>query len=94
MAKPPGARKSKTQTPPSADSRPSGPAGFGEDATAFVGTLLDPAGVLEADRVAEAFKLTKFQLAGGNADRVREMTARLAQILGDDLLFAHENPGE
>jgi len=37
--------------------------GFGEDATPFVATLLDPAGVLEADRVAEAFKLTKFQLA-------------------------------
>jgi hypothetical protein len=29
----------------------------------FVATLLDPAGVLDVDRVADAFKLTKFQLA-------------------------------
>jgi hypothetical protein len=36
---------------------------FGEEATPFVATLLDSAGVIEAERVAEAFKLTKFQLA-------------------------------
>ena len=41
----------------------SGAAGFREEATPFVATLLDPAGVLAADRVADAFKLTKFQLA-------------------------------
>jgi hypothetical protein len=63
MAKATGTRKSTTQAPPSGDSRPSGPRGFGEGATPFVATLLDPAGILEADRVAEAFKLTKFQLA-------------------------------
>lgn len=39
------------------------PAGFREEATPFVATLLDPAGVFAIDRVADAFKLTKFQLA-------------------------------
>jgi len=37
--------------------------GFREEATPFVATLLDRAGVLAPDRVAEAFCLTKFQLA-------------------------------
>ena len=41
----------------------SGTAGFREEATPFVATLLDPAGVLAVDRVAAAFSLTKFQLA-------------------------------
>ena len=41
----------------------SGTAGFHEEAIPFVATLLDPAGVLAPDRVAEAFSLTKFQLA-------------------------------
>ncbi|MBV8825073.1 MAG: DUF2384 domain-containing protein [Hyphomicrobiales bacterium] len=41
----------------------SGPAGFRETSTPFVATLLDPAGVLDVDRVADAFRLTKFQLA-------------------------------
>lgn len=63
MSKASGARKSKRQTPPSGDTRPSGTPGFGEEAMPFVATLLNPAGALEADRVAEAFKLTKFQLA-------------------------------
>jgi len=63
MAKATGARKSKTSPRRSDDIRLSRPRGFGEDASLFVATLLDPAGVLEADRVAEAFKLTKFQLA-------------------------------
>jgi antitoxin Xre/MbcA/ParS-like protein len=63
MAKATGARKSKRLAPSSGDTRPSGSPGFGEEATPFVATLLDPAGILETDRVAEAFKLTKFQLA-------------------------------
>src|ERR1700745_4047944 len=63
MAKATGARKSKTQAPPSAGVPPSARPGFGEEATPFVATLLDSAGVLEVDRVADAFKLTKFQLA-------------------------------
>src|SRR5262249_40237935 len=33
------------------------------------------------------------QFARGNADRVREMTARLAKLFGDDLLFAHRVSG-
>jgi hypothetical protein len=37
--------------------------GFREQATPFVATLFDPDGVLTPDRVAEAFSLTKFQLA-------------------------------
>jgi hypothetical protein len=41
----------------------SGPPGFREQATPFAAELLDPAGVLAADTVADAFKLTKFQLA-------------------------------
>jgi hypothetical protein len=41
----------------------SGPAGFREEGTPFVAALLDPAGVVAVDRVADAFKLTKFQLA-------------------------------
>jgi len=63
MAKAVRARKSKTQSPPSGATRASRVPGFGEDATPFVATLLDPAGTLDTDRVAEAFKLTKFQLA-------------------------------
>lgn len=63
MAKVTGARKSKTQVPPSGDTRPSRGPGFAEEGTPFVATLLDPAGVLAVDRVADAFKLTKFQLA-------------------------------
>jgi hypothetical protein len=38
-------------------------AGFREVGTPFVTTLLDADGVLAVDRVADAFKLTKFQLA-------------------------------
>src|SRR5262249_25848793 len=63
LGKATGARKRKTQAPRSGDTRPWGVAGFGEEATPFVATLLDPAGILAADRVADAFKLTKFQLA-------------------------------
>jgi hypothetical protein len=37
--------------------------GFREQATPFVTTLLDPHGVVAVDRVADAFGLTKFQLA-------------------------------
>ena len=63
MMKTVGARKRGTQNRPSDDTRPSGRPGFHEGATPFVTTLLDPAGVLAVDRVADAFKLTKFQLA-------------------------------
>jgi hypothetical protein len=38
-------------------------AGFREEATPFVATLLDPAGVLAVDRVADAFRMSKQQLA-------------------------------
>ena len=41
----------------------SGAAGFREEATPFVATLIDPSGVVAVDRVADAFSLTKFQLA-------------------------------
>ena len=39
------------------------PPGFREDATPFVATMIDPNGVVAVDRVADAFCLTKFQLA-------------------------------
>ena len=38
-------------------------AGFREEATPFVATLLDSHGVVAVDRVADAFGMTKFQLA-------------------------------
>jgi hypothetical protein len=37
--------------------------GFREDATPFVATMINPNGVVAVDRVADAFGLTKFQLA-------------------------------
>lgn len=45
------------------EGRRDAPTGFREHATPFVATLFDPSGVLAPDRVAEAFSLTKFQLA-------------------------------
>jgi hypothetical protein len=63
MAKATGARKGKAQARTSGDTRPSGVPGFGEESTPFVATMLDPSGVLAADRVADAFGMTKFQLA-------------------------------
>jgi hypothetical protein len=63
MAKATSARRSKAQARPSSNAKPSGVPGFGEESTPFVATLLEPSGVLAADRVADAFKLTKFQLA-------------------------------
>ena len=63
MAKATSTRKSKAQGRTSGDSRPSGMPGFGEESPPFVATMLDPAGVLAADRVADAFGMTKFQLA-------------------------------
>jgi hypothetical protein len=58
------ARQHKTKRPAAALARGSPtPPGFREEAAPFVATLLDPAGVLAVDRVADAFKLTKFQLA-------------------------------
>jgi hypothetical protein len=41
----------------------SGARGFGEEATPFVAALIAPNGVIAVDRVADAFCLTKFQLA-------------------------------
>jgi uncharacterized protein (DUF2384 family) len=37
--------------------------GFGEEAPPFVADLLDPLGVLAVERVADAFGMSKFQLA-------------------------------
>ena len=37
--------------------------GFREEATPFVATMIDPSGVIAAERVADAFRLTKSQLA-------------------------------
>jgi hypothetical protein len=62
MAKATGARKRSSQARSRAN-RPPAMLGFGEEATPFVATLLDPNGVVAVDRVADAFKLTKFQLA-------------------------------
>jgi hypothetical protein len=57
-------RRDKTKRPAAAPTRGSPtPPGFREEGTPLVATLLDPAGVLAVDRVADAFKLTKFQLA-------------------------------
>jgi hypothetical protein len=39
------------------------PQGFREEATPFVATMIDPKGVVAVDRVADAFRLTKSQLA-------------------------------
>jgi Protein of unknown function (DUF2384) len=63
MPKTAGAPKRGTQTRPSQDTRPSGVRGFGEEATPFVATLLEPDGFIAVDQVADAFRLTKFQLA-------------------------------
>ena len=53
-----------SKTTPKPQDRAAGPiSGFREQATPFFANLLDPAGVLAVDRVADAFKLTKFQLA-------------------------------
>src|SRR5690242_10529498 len=41
----------------------SGASGFQEEATPFVAALLDPSGIIAVDRVADAFCMTKFQLA-------------------------------
>jgi hypothetical protein len=62
MAKTTGARKRRAQAPSRAN-RPQSLAGFGEEAMPFVATLLEPNGVVAVDRVADAFCLTKFQLA-------------------------------
>jgi len=60
----PKTRQRKAERPDAAPMRGSpAPSGFREETTPFVATLLDPAGVLAVDRVADAFKLTKFQLA-------------------------------
>jgi hypothetical protein len=64
MGKTQKARRPKPKPEPAAGARAlSGSAGFREVGTPFVTTLLDADGVLAVDRVADAFKLTKFQLA-------------------------------
>ena len=63
MAKATERRKRTTGKRPSGSPQPSGIPGFREEATPFVATLLDPTGVLAVERVADAFGLTKFQLA-------------------------------
>ena len=63
MRKAPSMRRPKPASG-SASAKPmSGPPGFREEAIPFVAALLNPVGVLDVDRVADAFKLTKFQLA-------------------------------
>src|ERR1700730_8632849 len=63
MAKAVATRKRKAQTGSSGDSRPSGISGFAEEALPFAADFFDADGAIAADRVAEAFCLTKFQLA-------------------------------
>lgn len=52
----------KAQSPASGV-RPSGMPGFNEEATRFVADFFDPDGAVAADRVADAFRMTKSQLA-------------------------------
>jgi hypothetical protein len=62
----PKARRGRPKAKAGAESaKPmSGGSGFREEATTpFVAKLLDPHGVVAADRVADAFGMTKFQLA-------------------------------
>jgi Antitoxin Xre/MbcA/ParS C-terminal toxin-binding domain len=62
MGKASGARKRKA-APAANITRAPAARGFGEQATPFVMDLLDSAGKVAVDRVADAFSLTKFQLA-------------------------------
>src|ERR1043166_1984235 len=60
------------------------PPGFREDAMPFVATLLDPNGVIAVERVADAFCLTKFQLAdilGLAREPAPKTQARLREML-------------
>lgn len=63
MRKPRNVHQPKPQPGAATPEPTSGPAAFREQATPFVTELLDPLGVLDVDRIADAFKLTKFQLA-------------------------------
>jgi Protein of unknown function (DUF2384) len=63
MAKAVATRKRKAQTGSPGDTRPSGMSGFAEEARPFATDFFDADGAIAADRVADAFKLTKFQLA-------------------------------
>jgi hypothetical protein len=56
-------RRPAPETGPGREQPTSSAPGFGEEAMPFVAALLDPKGVIAVDRVAEAFFLTKFQLA-------------------------------
>jgi hypothetical protein len=62
MRKTRSARQPKAVRVASAE-HPQPPAGFGEEGMPFVATLLDRNGIVSVDRVADAFCLTKFQLA-------------------------------
>ena len=63
MSEPGRGRPSRAETNARrAQPTPSVP-GFREAATPFVATMIDPKGVVAVDRVADAFCLTKFQLA-------------------------------
>jgi hypothetical protein len=62
MPKTPSVRRSKPESG-AAGARPSGAAGFREQATPFAADLFDSNGAVAADRVAEAFRMTKSQLA-------------------------------
>jgi len=57
------ARRPKATAGAESEKPKSAAPGFREEATPFVATLLDPAGVIAVDRVTDAFRLTKFQLA-------------------------------
>ncbi|HEV2955555.1 MAG TPA: XRE family transcriptional regulator [Xanthobacteraceae bacterium] len=63
MAKAVATRKRKAQTGSSGDVRPSGISGFAEEALPFAADFFDADGTIAVDRVADAFCLTKFQLA-------------------------------
>jgi hypothetical protein len=63
MTKPRRGRPTKAQARAETLNPTSGAVGFREEATPFVATLIDPQGVIAVDRVADAFGMTKFQLA-------------------------------
>lgn len=64
MRKTRNARQPRAAGVASAEHRRSPPPGFGEEAMPFVGDFFNAEGAIAADRVAEAFRMTKLQLAG------------------------------
>jgi len=63
MSKAHHARRPKARPGAESTKPKSGGTGFREEATPFVATLIDANGVIAVDHVADAFCLTKFQLA-------------------------------